>query len=166
MRVRALILALAVAALGAAALTGCSDNDSDTISLDDWVKKFEAVCQPATAEIEGLEVPASVQNVADPSELTEEQLADLNDYYAQIQDVYGPAVDSLADVGTPEEKADQAEEYLEIARTRQDNLQNAIDSAQSGDVQQFQKDAESLNQDDEREAELEKELGIDCSSSE
>jgi len=165
MRRRALILAFSVAALGAAALTACSSDDK-TVSLDDWAAEWEAACQPATAEIEGLEVPASVQNVADPSELTEEQLADLTDYFAQIQDVYGPAVDSLADAGTPDEKADQAEEYLEIARTRQDNLQNAIDAAQSGDVQQFQKDAESLNQDDEREAELEKELGIDCSSSE
>jgi len=164
MRLRALILALAVAALGAAALTGCSNDDSDTISLDDWVKKFEAVCQPASQALDEVQPPESLEGVSDLSALTDEQIAEIGDYLEELQAIISPAVDSIADAGTPDEKADQAEEYLELARTYEDQIQSAIDSAQSGDVEQLQKDLESSGQDDERDTELKDELGISCDS--
>ncbi len=164
MRFRALILAVAIAALGGTALTGCSDNDSKTISLDDWVKKVETVCQPAAQASSEVQPPESLTGVSDLSALTDAQIAEIGDFLEELQAIVSPAVDSIADVGTPDEKADQAEEFLETLRAFEDQIQSAIDSVQSGDNEQLQKDLESSGQDDERQTELEKELGISCGS--
>ncbi len=166
MRLRALILMFAIAALGGGALAACGDDSSDTISLGDWVKEIEAACGPATEKAGQVETPAALQTVTDPSELTDEQLKQFGDYLAEIQDIINPAVESIADAGTPDEKADQAEEYMDDISQGQDKLDAAVESAQAGDLEQFLKDYEAFTSDNDNSTALEEELGITCGPSE
>jgi hypothetical protein len=161
MRSRSAILAVSLVAI-VGSVAACSDDESTTISLDEWVAEIEAACQPATEQIAEISPPESLQGVSELSGASEEELSEVSDYLEAIQDVYDPAVDSIDDVGTPDEMADEAEEYLDNARNRQDLLQAAIDAAQAGDGAQVQAELERFGEDDERDAELEEELGLSC----
>jgi len=150
---------VAVAAMGAA----CSDTatteprDAGEISLDNWIGKVDTQCEKLSNGAQGLEAP---KDIPDPRTPEASDLPALADYFDEIADVTEEGIRAIDDLPPPDEKQDQANEFVDSLGKYREQVLDSAKAARDGDLEGYKAAVDALVATSVQSNQDAKELGV------
>ena len=137
-----------------AAAGGCGE---DTIPLDDYVDRANAICRDSNTRGRA-ELQSARNRLEADGELDSKELPELN---RKALEILRPGLDRLAELSPPDKQQDVAEAYERASRDANDAFADVIKAQEDGDIERF-RDAKARNEKHTKEArDAATELGLD-----
>jgi hypothetical protein len=141
---------------GDSATTTDEATDEETISLADWIDQADQVCAANDAEVDDVEAPQFGLD----EDLSDEQLQEAADYFNEIAAIEQDTVDSLRDLPTPDEGADEVNDTLDLVQGALDDTRAAADAAEDGDQDGLEESLDSAGQQFDDAGEMAADIGL------
>jgi hypothetical protein len=141
---------------------GDSGEERTSIPLDAWVRAVDKVCASTAAR-------AAVASDADPfdPDLTGRRLRSATTTLSSLVDGLEEAVVDFAAIDDPNERTDDAREFVEVNEAAIDQLRTAVSAGEDGDLEAFKDAVEAGASDLDEARELAADLGLeDCAGAE
>jgi hypothetical protein len=104
-----------------------------TIPTSEWTDEVLAICSDRNAALNEIPEPSVALE-----EVTEDDLAEVAQYYGEVRTIYDSSLDDIAAIGLPEEAAQaDAQAFLDAEADVVAALDDVIAAAESGDVDGF-----------------------------
>jgi hypothetical protein len=116
---RSAVVALA-AALAIAGLSGCSDDESDALSKEEFISQGDAICAQLDDDAEALEAP--------------EDEAAFGGYLTELAELARGAREEFAALAPPEDGVEVQQDFLEAIDTSVATIEGAAEAADDGDT--------------------------------
>ena len=114
------VLAALIASVALAGLVGCSGEDSDALSKEEFISQGDAICAQLDTDAEAIEAP--------------EDEAAFGDYLSELAALAKGAREEFAALSPPEDGVEVQQALLDAIDTSVETIEGAAEAADGGDT--------------------------------